>query len=147
MVIGIFGESCVGKSTLAELLKEKIDAQVYSGKDYLRLDKNESIAKKLFTKKLQDAMTNSHIIYVISEKEHLTLLPNNALRVLVTADLDLILERFATRMNGNLPEPVKIMLQKKHGLFNKDRYDFHYHSNKDSFGFDFACAEIVGVIA
>lgn len=145
MVIGIFGESCVGKSTLAELLKEKIDAQVYTGKDYLRLNKNEAIAKKLFTEKLKEAMTDTHIIYVISEKEHLTLLPNDALRVLVTADLDLILERFATRMHGNLPEPVKIMLQKKHGLFNEERYDFHYHSNKNSF--DFACDEIVGVIA
>ena len=56
MVIGIFGESCVGKSALAELLKEKIGAQVYSGKDYLRLSKSESIAKKLFAKKLQDAL-------------------------------------------------------------------------------------------
>lgn len=77
MVIGIFGESCVGKSTLAELLKEKIDAQVYSGKDYLRLNKNDA--------------------------------------------------------------------SKKHGLFNEENYNFHYHSNKDNF--DFACDEIVSVIA
>lgn len=144
MVIGILGESCVGKSTLAELLKEKLDAQIYTGKDYLRLNKNEAIAKKLFTKKLKEAMTDTHIIYVISEKEHLTLLPNDALRVLVTADLDLIQERFATRMHGNLPEPVKIMLQKKHGLFNEEKYNFHYHNNKDNF--DLACNEIVSVI-
>lgn len=145
MVIGIFGENCVGKSTLAELLKEKIGAQVYSGKDYLRLAKSESIAKKLFAKKLKDAMTDGHIIYVISEKEHLSLLPDDTLRILVTADLDLIQERFAARMNGNIPEPVKIMLQKKHGLFNDEKYDFHYHSDKDNF--DFACDEIVAVIA
>lgn len=145
MVIGIFGESCVGKSTLAELLKEKIDAQVYSGKDYLRLAKNESIAKKLFAKKLQDAMTDGHIIYVISEKEHLSLLPNGTLRVLVTADLELIEERFVARMHGNLPESVKMMIQRNHGVFNEEKYDFHYHSDKDSF--DFACDEIVGAIA
>lgn len=144
MVIGIFGESCVGKSTLAELLKGKIDVEVYSGNDYLRLSKNESIAKKLFAKKLQDAMTDGHIIYVISEKEHLSLLPNGSLRVLVTADLDLIQERFATRMHGNIPESVKMMLQRKHGIFNEERYDFHYHSNKDSF--DFACDEIIDAI-
>lgn len=145
MVIGIFGESCVGKSTLAKLLNEKIDAEVYTGKDYLRLSKNELMAKKLFAKKLQDAMTDEHIIYVISEKEHLSLLPNNALRILVTADLDLIQERFAKRMNGNLPEPVKMMLQKKHGLFNEEKHDLHYHSKKDSFDFD--CNEIIGLIS
>lgn len=145
MVIGIFGESCVGKSTLAELLKEKIDAQIYSGKDYLRFSKSESIAKKLFAKKLKDAIIDKHIIYVISEKEHLSLLPDDTLRILVTADLDLIQERFAARMNGNLPEPVKMMLQRKHGLFNNEKYDFHYHSGKDSF--NFACDEIVDAIS
>ena len=144
MVIGIFGENCVGKSTLAGLLKEKIGAEVYSGKDYLRFAKSELIAKKLFAKKLQEAMTEGHIIYVISEKEHLSLLPNDALRILVTADLELIQERFAKRMNGNLAEPVKMMLQRKHGLFNDEKYSFHYHSGKDSF--DFACDEIVDAI-
>ncbi|MBO7294110.1 MAG: aspartate--tRNA ligase, partial [Bacteroidaceae bacterium] len=43
MVIGIFGESCTGKSTLAGLLKTKLDAEVYTGKDYLRFSKNENI--------------------------------------------------------------------------------------------------------
>ena len=42
MVIGIFGESCTGKSTLAGKLKKSMDAQVYTGKDYLRLEKNEA---------------------------------------------------------------------------------------------------------
>ena len=43
MVIGIFGESCTGKSTLAEKLKTQLDAEVYTGKDYLRLAKNDRI--------------------------------------------------------------------------------------------------------
>lgn len=139
------GESCVGKSTLAELLKEKISAEVYSGKDYLRLATSEVIAKKLFAKKLQEAMTDEQIIYVISEKEHLSLLPNDALRILVTTDLEVIQERFAKRMNGILPEQVKMMIQRKHGLFNDEKYNFHYHSGKDSF--DFACNELAEVIA
>lgn len=42
MVIGIFGESCTGKSTLAGKSKKSMDAQVYTGKDYLRLEKNEA---------------------------------------------------------------------------------------------------------
>jgi ABC-type phosphonate transport system ATPase subunit len=144
MVIGIFGESCVGKSTLAELLKERIGADVYSGKDYLRLAKNEALAKKLFVKKLQEAMKGEHIIYVISEKEHLSLLPNDALRILVTADLNLIKERFAARMHGNLPAPVKMMIEKKHGIFDSEKCDFHYHSGKDNF--DFASDEISDAI-
>lgn len=145
MVIGIFGESCVGKSTLAQLLKEKIDAEIYSGKDYLRLSKNESMAKKLFSQQLVDAVTEGHLIYVISEKEHLSLLPDEALRILVTADLELIVERFAARLHNNLPEPVKMMLQRKHGLFDAEKHDFHYHSGKDSF--DFACDEIINAIS
>lgn len=96
MVIGIIGESCTGKSTLADKLKSLLDAEVYTGKDYLRLAKNETIAKKLFQKKLEEAISGPHIIYVISEKEHLPLLPNNAYRVLMTADLDVIKERFCT---------------------------------------------------
>lgn len=48
MDIGIIGESCTGKSTLADKLSALLDAEFYTGKDYLRLAKNEAIAKKLF---------------------------------------------------------------------------------------------------
>ena len=130
MVIAIIGESCVGKSTLAAQLKEKLGAEVITGKDYLRLAKNETIAKKLFQKKLADALCGDHIVYVISEREHLPLLPDGAVRVLMTADLNLILERFAARMRDNLPEPVKLMLEKKHGLFDRERCDYHIHNNE-----------------
>lgn len=46
---------------------------------------------------------------------------------------------------GILPEQVKMMIQRKHGLFNDEKYSFHYHSGKDSF--DFACNELAEVIA
>ena len=55
MLITIFGESCTGKSTLADALKERTGAQVYSGKDYLRLAKSEGMAKALFQKQLKEA--------------------------------------------------------------------------------------------
>ena len=132
MVIGIMGESCVGKSTLAENLKEKLDAEVMTGKDYLRLAKNEAIAKKLFQKKLEEALSGGHIIYVISEREHLALLPGGAVRVLMTADLELILQRFAMRMRGNLPDPVKVMLEKKHGIFDAQPCNYHIHNNENA---------------
>ena len=125
MVIGIFGESCTGKSTLADKISAKYPCEVFTGKDYLRLAKNENIAKLMFQKKLAAAVHGDNIIYVISEKEHLPLLPDGAFRILVTADLELIKSRFAQRMRGNLPAPVEAMLEKKHGCFDAEPYDIH----------------------
>lgn len=128
MVIGIFGESCVGKTTLAEKVSEAMNARIYAGKDYLRLAKNENIAKKMFETLLQEAVVGDSIIYVISEKEHLKLLPEGAIRILVTADLELIKDRFAARIHGKLPAPIEKMLEKKHGCFDKENYDLHISS-------------------
>ena len=130
MVIGIIGESCTGKSTLADKLKPLLEAEVYTGKEYLQLAKNASIAKKLFEKKLEQAIAGSHIIYIISEKEQLPLLPDGAFRILVTADLDVIKERFAQRMGGNLPSPVAAMLERKHGCFDTENCDMHLVSGQ-----------------
>jgi uridine kinase len=59
MVIGIFGESCTGKSTLAERIAASLSCEIYTGKDYLRLAKNENIAKVMFQKKLTAAVRTS----------------------------------------------------------------------------------------
>ena len=130
MVIGIFGESCTGKSTLAEKIATSFPCEVFTGKDYLRLAKNENIAKVMFQKKLSAAVSCENIIYVISEKEHLSLLPEGALRILITADLELIKSRFAKRMRGNLPAPVAAMLEKKHGCFDAEPHDIHVVSGE-----------------
>ena len=130
MVIGIFGESCTGKSTLAEKIATSFPCEVFTGKDYLRLAKNENIAKVMFQKKLSAAVSCENIIYVISEKEHLSLLPEGALRILITADLELIKSRFAKRMRGNLPAPVAAMLEKKHGCFDTEPHDIHVVSGE-----------------
>lgn len=66
MVIAIFGESCVGKSTIAEKLASRLSAEVFSGKDYPKLAKSESMAALLFKKKL--AAPDGNILYVISER-------------------------------------------------------------------------------
>ena len=130
MVIGIFGESCTGKSTFAEKIAAGFPCEVFTGKDYLRLAKNENIAKVMFQKKLAAAVNGENIIYVISEKEHLPLLPEGALRILVTADLELIKSRFARRMRGILPAPVAAMLEKKHGCFDAEPHDIHVVSGE-----------------
>lgn len=133
MLIAIFGESCTGKSTLADKLAAKHNATIYTGKDYLRLAKNEAIAKKLFQKKLAEAVTGENLIYVIAEKPHLDLLPEGCIRILVTADLDTLKERFARRMRGNLPAPVAAMLERNHGMFDAVSYDYHVSSGTNDF--------------
>ena len=140
MVIGIFGESCAGKSTLAEKIAAGFPCEIYTGKDWLRLAKNENIAKVMFRKKLEAAVNGENIIYVISEKEHLSLLPEGALRILVTADLEIIKARFARRMRGNLPAPVAVMLEKKHGCFDAEQHDIHVVSGETDL--DFVTGEI-----
>ena len=143
MVIGIFGESCTGKTTLADKLKERVNAQIYTGRDYLRLEKNEAAAKQSFQAKLREAINGENIIYVISEKEHLPLLPDGSIRVLVTADLEVIKTRFAGRMHGNLPAPVADMLERKHGCFDMKPHDIHVISGHTSV--DEVCRKIAAM--
>ena len=126
MVIGIIGENCSGKSTLANEIKEAIVAEIITGKDYLRMAKTESEAVLLFKDKLAQAMSGDNVIYVISEPEHTRLLPEGAIKILVSADLDTIKERFKARMRGDLPAQVSRMLEKKHGMFDSGTYDYRY---------------------
>ena len=126
MVIGIIGENCSGKSTLAEKIKAELGAEIITGKDYLRMAKSESEAVSLFREKLRRAVSGDNIIYVISDPEHVKLLPDGAIRILVTADLETIKERFRARMRGNLPAPVALMLERKHGMFDSGEYDYRF---------------------
>lgn len=126
MVIGIIGENCSGKSTLAEEIKNTIGAEIITGKDYLRMAKSENDAILLFKAKLKDALTGENIIYVISEKEHINFLPDGAVKILVKADIDTIKERFKKRMRGNLPAPVEQMLVRKHGMFDNEICDYQF---------------------
>ena len=126
MVIGIIGENCSGKSTLAEKIKAELGAEIVTGKDYLRMAKSESEAVSLFREKLRRAVSGDNIIYMISDPEHVKLLPDGAIRILVTADLETIKERFRARMRGNLPAPVALMLERKHGMFDSGEYDYRF---------------------
>ena len=122
MVIALFGDSCTGKSTIAAMLAQALSAEIFSGNDYLKLEKSKSMAAALFKKKL---CSDEVIIYVISEKEQLALLPEGCIRVLVTASLGTIRERFAVRMHGELPAPVASMLERKYGQFEATAHDLH----------------------
>lgn len=130
MLIGIIGENCSGKTMLAEKIKAELGAEILSGKDWLRMAKSEDEARMRFREKLKDAVSGNNLIYVIAEPEHLALLPEGAVRILVSADLDTIKERFRARMHGNLPVPVEKMLEKKHGIFDDTVCDFRYDGTK-----------------
>ena len=132
MIIGIIGENCSGKSTLAEIIGTELGAEIISGNDYLRMAKSESEARKLFQEKLKDALSGNSIIYVISEPDQLANLPDGAIRILVKADLETIKQRFRIRMHGNLPDPVAKMLERKHGMFDEGMYDYCFDSTADN---------------
>ena len=134
MVFGIIGENCSGKSTLAESIKVTLGGEIITGKDYLRMAKSESEAVSLFREKLRSAVSGDNIIYVIADQEHVNLLPDGAVRILVTADLETIKERFRARMHGNLPAPVALMLERKHGLFDSGESDYHFDGAKGDAG-------------
>lgn len=142
MFICIMGDSCTGKSTLAEELVKRTGAEVMSGKDYLRLAKDEKHAEAAFQKKAEMAcLSDQHLLYVIAETAQLSLVPEQALCILVTASLETIKERFAKRMSGNLPKPVEQMLERKYGMFKTKRYD--YKINTDQIDVETAVSAII----
>ena len=119
-MIAVFGESCTGKTTLADALKEAPDYKTYCRKGI-------SSSIKWRSSKKVTATDGENLIYVTTEKEQLALVPIGAVRILVTADIDTIKERFAARMRGNLPAPVAAMLERKHGCFDAEAHDVHVH--------------------
>ena len=118
MLIAIIGENCVGKTTLANKISKKLGATIYAGKDYLRLEKNPSAAEETFKVILKASIEGNNIIYLITEKEHIQLLPEGTFRIVLSAELEVIKERFKERMKGNLPMPVEKMLEAKHGMYD-----------------------------
>lgn len=118
MLIAIIGENCVGKSTLAAQLNETLQGKIYTGKDYLRLEKDPSMAAITFKTLLKNAVKGENILYLITEKDHLSLLPDDTVRIVLTAELDTIKARFRERMHGHLPPPVEKMLEARHGMYD-----------------------------
>ena len=107
-------------------IKETLGGEIITGKDYLRMAKSESESVSLFREKLCRAVSGDNIIYVIADPDHVKLLPDGAIKILVTADLETIKERFKARMHGNLPAPVALMLERKHGMFDSGEYDYRF---------------------
>ncbi len=138
----MIGESCVGKSTLAEALRQRLGAKVYAGKDYMRLAKTEAEARRVFAALLADAA--EPVVYVVSEMDQLALLPEDCARVLMTAPIEVMKERFAKRTGGKLPPPIASMLERKHGMFDAVSCDARLtHGAYDT---ETACGEIARML-
>ena len=131
MLIAIIGENCVGKSTLANKINEKFNAKIYSGKDYLRLEKNPSSSLEKFKTILKESVIGDNIIYLITEKEHLNLLPEGTFKIVLTAELEVIKERFKERMRDNLSLPLEKMLESKHAMYDNLECNLKLDSNYD----------------
>ena len=130
MVICLFGENCTGKSSIANELAARLDAKCMTGKDYLRFAKSEAAAKNAFSALLAEHLVSDQpLIYIASEPDQLDLLPAGSFRVLITAELSAIQQRFAARMGGKLPAPVEAMLERKHGMFDAFPHELHIHTD------------------
>ena len=107
MVIGIIGENCSGKSTLANEIQKTIGAEVITGKDYLRLAKSESEATALFREKLNSTKKD----FIIRQIE--TLLGKKKIQ-----------NKFAYKVLEKYMRNViieKIKNEKKYGIFIDDK--------------------------
>jgi hypothetical protein len=118
MLFLFIGPSCSGKSSVADELKTMIHAEIFSGKDYLRIAKNENDAWKMFEAKLVKATGiegGNSLIYVVSDKNILSKLDSigEANRVKFIAGIDTLKERFGKRIGGVVPPPVEAMLKRQ----------------------------------
>lgn len=122
MLYILMGQSCTGKSTVANEMKLRIQADVFSGKDYLRMARNENKAWSLFYEKLIDAIdSDTNLIYLVAEVSDLDRLSQipDSYKYKFNLDLDTIKSRFSSRINGKLPIPVEKMLDIQFYQWNK----------------------------
>jgi predicted kinase len=132
MLYIFMGQSCTGKSTAADKVKELNGAEVFAGKDYMRMAKNENEAWILFHDKLSKAasMVSSSeetMIYLVTERSQLDRIIDieGACKVKFMAPLDTIKSRFAQRMHGKLPDPVEKMLGNQYEEWKTIEGDIH----------------------
>lgn len=138
MLYIFMGQSCTGKSTVANKVKELTSVKIFTGKDYLRMAKDENEAWKLFYEKLSKVAANKEssketIIYLITEKTQLDRIIDieGLCKVKFTAPLDTIKTRFAQRMKGDLPQPVEKMLNKQYEEWKSIEGDINVDTMSD----------------
>lgn len=137
MLFLFIGPSCSGKSSVAGELSTMIHSEIFSGKDYLRLAKNETDAWKMFQTRLLKATESNHknsLIYVVSDKNILLKLDSigGANRVKFTAGIDTLKERFGKRTGGLVPPSVEAMLKRQIADWDNTLADIEINSSNGS---------------
>lgn len=139
MLYIFMGQSCTGKSTVADKVKELIGAEIFTGKDYLRMAKNENEAWRLFYEKLLNAASNKgeskeNIIYLITERLQLDRIIDieDSCKVKFTASIDTIKSRFEQRMHGQLPHPVEKMIDNQYEEWETIKGDINVDTTVDN---------------
>ncbi|MDD2201899.1 MAG: hypothetical protein PHP20_03900 [Firmicutes bacterium] len=137
MLYILMGQSCTGKSTAARSLQKLTGAEVFTGRDYLRMGSNENAAWQNFIDRLASAAgsedASTSIIYVLTERDDLSGLSmlDDAIRVKFTASIDTIRSRFAQRMNGHLPTPVEKMLDRQFEAWKDVEADLYVDTTEE----------------
>ena len=138
MVVVFMGPICTGKSSVAELIREKTNIQVVTGKDYLRLASDEDEAWKLFLKKVKAAIhadphSEESLIYILDDSERVyDLIGIKGVRfVKFSATLDAIRDRYEARMQGELPGIVIKMLRSQLDSWDEIACDVNIDSSRE----------------
>ena len=119
MVIALIGGRCCGKSALAKAICDKVHAEVYTGCSYRELAPEESDARQRFRTLLAEAQyTEDFVIYLVTDKALLSVLPERCLRVLCKAQLKTVKERFAAQMGEPLSFSMSAMLERQYNSFD-----------------------------
>ena len=138
MLLLFFGPSCSGKSSVAQIISDKTNAKIWTGKNYLRLAKNEREARKIFKGKLEDAskayeLTEDSMVYIINDankvKSHICRC-QHLIKVKFTANLETLKQRFAARIKAPaLPPPMVNMLELQTQKIIKHECDMEFDTS------------------
>ena len=124
MVIALIGGRCCGKSALAKAICEKVHAELFTGRSYMDLDPNETRARMIFRGLLmEEQFTDSYVIYIVTERELMELLPPRCLKVLCKANLKTVMARFSDQMQAPLTPAMTAMLKKQYNSFDDCPHD------------------------
>lgn len=132
MLLCLMGAPCVGKGSVAALLRAGTDVAVYRGKAYRKLTAAPNEAVVAFRVLLQRAAEaeDFHIIYIIEDVADRPLLPPQAFVVLMVADIDILRARSEAKKGQRLTPPALALLEKKANRFNTEPCDLRLCSNR-----------------
>ena len=124
MVIALIGGRCCGKSDLAKAICDKVLARLFTGRSYMELADSEPEARAAFRQLLEQAQhTEDYVIYIVTDRELMELLPPRCLRVLCKASLKTVKARFSAQMQEPLTAAMAARLKKQYDSFDDCPHD------------------------